>query len=151
MSSENQELGEFFIIMQKGIKKHGHKTVIRQIQAIDIQKNNVFYYVIFNYLINEICREFNVRPLDLYEKKKRGKVTIARKIAVLLAKNHLDITDEQLAVQFDRTRQVVYNIKLEYLGMKKKRKADEYFINQLDKINKKVSEYIKDLKGGGNG
>jgi chromosomal replication initiation ATPase DnaA len=146
--NEVHELESFIIILQKGVNKHGHKTLIRQIQAIDIQKNNMFFYEIFHHIINLTCLEYGIEPLDLYEKRKRGDVTIARKVAILVAKKHLKISDEQLSIQFDRSRQVVYNVFKEFIEMKENLIEDEkIFLKKYSNVDKKVNEYIKELKG----
>ena len=145
--NEVHEIESFFIVLQKGVNKHGHKMLVRQIQAIDIQKNNMFFYEIFHHIINMTCLEYNIEPLDLYEKRKRGDVTIARKVAILVAKKHLKISDEQLSIQFDRSRQVVYNIFKEFMDMKNISKDEKIFLEKFSNVDKKIVDYIKQLKG----
>ena len=147
MSEKNHVVDEFFTIVQRGVRKHGHEKIIRSIQVIDIQKNNIFYYEIFNFIIQSISQEFNIKQEDFYKKDKRGVVTVARKIAIVLVKTHFDITDEQLANQFDRTRQIVYNTRKEYLKMREDNPKHKVFLEKHSKLNKKVVDYIKKIKG----
>jgi len=147
MSSKNKDIQDFFILIQKGIKKHGIKKIARTIRVIDLRKNNMFYHEIFSFIEQSVADEFNIKVKDLHEKDKRGNVTIARNIAIIVAKNHLDISDEELALEFNRTRQVVYRFRLDFIKMEREKKGDKLFLEKYDIINKKVVEYINKIKG----
>lgn len=147
MSSKDQHIQDVLVVIQKGIKKHGSQKIIRSIQVIDLQANNVFYHEIFNYILEIVVKEFKIERKDLYGRKKRGVVTTARKIAILIAKTHLEISDEQLAIQFDRTRQMVYDIRLEFVRMENVTTAEKHFTSKYDKLNSKVVGHINKLKG----
>lgn len=153
MPSKDQEIQDFFILVQKGINKHGYKEIARTIQFIDLQKNNMFFHEIYNFIIELVLSEFKIYQIkesDLYGNA-RGVATTARMIAIIVAKNHLKISDEQLAAQFDRTRQVVYNFRMEFLKIQREGTTDKLFLKKYDIINKKVVKYIKKIKGEENG
>lgn len=147
MNKKNQEIDDFFTIVQRGVRKHGPEKVVRSILSIDIQETNIFYFEIFNYIINETSIEFGVEPEDLFRKYKAGNTNLARKIAIVLVKSHFEITDEQLAEQFHRTRQVIYNTRMEFLRLKEDNPKHILFQEKYDLINKKVISYIKKIKG----
>lgn len=145
-NNDTRELTNFLTIVQKGIRKHGIKKIVKIIQSIDLQENNMFYNEIFSFIIESVAHEFNITIDDLIEAKKRGDVTIARKIAIVLAKEHIDISDEILAKEFNRVRQVVYHILIEFNNYDREDKFCKEFFEKYDKINEKVVKHIEFLK-----
>ena len=147
-SKESRQMMDFFVIVAKGMRKHGVGKMLKTIQAIDLQANNMFYEDILNYIFKTVGEEYNVTKDEIIGRGKgsRGSSAEARKLVIILAKEHLDISDEYLSNQFERVRQVVYNARKEYENYNRENKQDKAFFEIYDNINNKIVNYIDVLK-----
>ena len=143
---ENREIIEFFKIIYRGIRKHGLRRIVKTLDSIDIEKSNPHFNEVVDYIIDIVTLEFECDMEDLFSFHKRGNITIARKIAVILMKTHLTISDEQTGKYFNRVRQVVHNIMKEYYALDRTSKIDNNFLEIHDKLDIQVCNYIEKLK-----
>lgn len=148
MSSKNpKEITEFLTIIQKGIKKHGLEKIVLTIQSIELEQTNVFYNELCTYIINLVCKEFDVTKMQLKNFSERGRVTTARKISIILINKHLEITHKEIARIFNRVRQVVYHTIENFNSLDRNKKIDLPFFEIYDKLDLSVQERIKELTG----
>ena len=143
---ETKELTAFFKAMNRAFRKHGMKKIIITIQSIDLQDNNVFFRDILNFIFETVCDKYEITIDELRGKETRGESTTARKLAIILAKEHLDISDELLAAEFGRVRQVVFGIMKEYEAYDREDKYHKDFFKVFDEIDEKVLNHIDKLK-----
>ena len=148
---ENRQIIEFFKIIYRGIRKHGLRRIVKSLDSIEIEQNNLYFNEIVDYIIEIVTIEFKCKKEDLFNFDKRGNITVARKISVILIKTHLDISDEQLGKYFNRVRQVVYNTLKEFKNLDRESKLDDEFFELHDKLNIEVCNYIEKLKLENNG
>lgn len=147
MSTEQEkDIEKFLVVVHKGIRKHGIKKILKSIQAIDFEENSAYHQDILDYIFKVVTEEFCITKEDLLRREKRGVVTIARKIAIIIASENLAISDDNLAFQFQRVRQIVYNAKQEFKNLDRNDKLDKRFFERYDSINEKVVKYIEGLK-----
>lgn len=147
MSTEqDKDIEKFLVVVHKGIRKHGIKKILRSIQAIDFAENSAYHQEILDYIFKVVTEDFCITKDDLLRRDKRGVVTIARKIAIIIASENLAISDDNLAFQFQRVRQVIYNAKQEFKNLDRNDKFDKRFFERYDSINEKVVKYIGELK-----
>jgi chromosomal replication initiation ATPase DnaA len=145
-NNEARELTNFLTIVQKGIRKHGIKKIVRIIQAIDLQESNMFYNEIFSYILRLVSDEYNFTADEILQPKTRGDITIARNMAIILIKKHLNISDELLAKEFDRVRVVVYKVCAEFKEYDRNDKFYKEFFEVYDRLDEKIAKHIEYLK-----
>ena len=143
---ENRQIIEFFKIIYRGIRKHGLRRIVKTLDSIDLERNNLYFNEIVDYIMKMVTEEFKCEIEDLFSFDKRGNITVARKVAVILMKTHLTISDEQTGKYFNRVRQVIHNIMKEYYLLDRTSKIDNNFFEIHDKLDTKVFEYIENLK-----
>ena len=147
-SNCDTEVVELLRVMQKGVNKYGVRKVTDKIKEIDIENNNENYQEVRDFVIEHTCTLMKVDKDEVINKNKRGIVTTARKVIVAVIKEHVKISDEDLARFFrGRKRQVVYNIMREYEQMDRKNKTDQKnFYCYFDVVNARTQEYIDSMK-----
>jgi chromosomal replication initiation ATPase DnaA len=144
----DEHLTTTFKLMSDGFKKLGakkfNKTLVSIIVSDELDKNN--HVDVINFIIKCVIEEFKpykITKEDVFETKKRGEITIARKMAVIVIKSNLKITDKTLSGFFGgRCRQVVYNILREYAKLDIQNKVDSKFIDKYNRIDEKVKKYL---------
>jgi len=149
---QNLELAQFFRTVHKGIRIHGIKKIIKVIKSIDLQENNLFFSDILDFIFKSVAEEYNVSVSAIKGKDTRGDVTVARKMAIILIKENVDVSDEFLAYELDRVRQVVHHVLKEYKGYTRKLRYNKNendvkdFFAKYDKLTLKIDDYIESLK-----
>ena len=143
---EDKNLETFIVVLSKQLRKHGVKKVSKAIQSIDYQENSPFSEEILEYIFEVVCEEFCIEKQDLIDKKTRGVVTVARKILVVIAKDHLDITDEYLGFKLSRLRQSIHAIVKDVSRLDRENKYDKRFFERYDSLDEKVVKYIEEIK-----
>lgn len=147
---EDVEIQKFLVIVMKKLKKHGIRKFSRNIQMMDTEGNGVFQEEVLDFTFDAVCEEFCIERETLLNKKVRGLVGNARTIFIVVAREHLDkkeVSNESIANRLHRVRQVVYHAQREFETYDRESKFDARFFERYDSINKKVTEYIKVLKG----
>ena len=146
--NEAKQLAEFFQIMNKGIRKHGIKKIMEKLRYMNIGDSNENFELIRDFIIDSVCEELGVPKKDLFNYQKRGNVTVARKISIVLLKQRLDMSDSDLGRFFGgRCRQVAYGVMKQYNALKKDNKVDvTNFFQYYEPINEKIITYIETLK-----
>jgi chromosomal replication initiation ATPase DnaA len=150
---ENQNhISKFLKIISKGIDKHGMKKITTMLVGMDI--HNEFEKTGTKDLVNFICgevvsnynknREDKITTADLFNKDKRGDCTLARKMAIILLKQHVKITPTKLGEFFNRSRQVVHTAIEEFKALNPKLVQDLDFLNRHDDISQKVIRYMEE-------
>lgn len=113
------------------------------------------YDRVVEFILTAVVEEWKphkVSKRDLFEISKRGEVTVARKMAVILINQNIKISDAQLAEFFGRkSRQVVYNIIREFETMPSNTKVYGKFLNKHAAISEKVKQYLITIKEVGHG
>lgn len=149
---ENQHyISKFLKVMSKGIDKHGMKKITSILVNMDI--NSEFENKGTTDLVTFICdevvicfnkkREDKIITKDLFKKEKRGDITLARKMAIILLSQYVGITPTKLGDFFGRSRQVIHTAIEEFKELNPKHKQDLDFLNKHDEISRKVSKYME--------
>ena len=133
-SKENQELEQFLVIVQKGVRKHGIRKIVRVIRTLDLDSNSLYIDDILEYVIKVVCEEFCIEKDEIYSKK-RGIVTIARKIIIVVIHKHLKISDAELGMRLDRDRTLVYKTRKEVDDYDRENPLDAPFFQRYDRVN----------------
>lgn len=128
--------------------KHGakktNKIISSAIISDELSLNNNIEKI--DFIINsvlDIYKNRGVKREYIFDNKKRGETTIARKFIVLLIKHNIQISDRALASYFGgRCRQVVYRIVREFEDLDAQNKLDKEFIEQYNQINLKIREQL---------
>ncbi len=149
---------DFVKVIERGVRRHGVDPITSAIENLDTQSYFQSESVkiksqnigeIANYICDVVILDFKednlkVEKDELFRKKsKRGDVTLARKLSMILIKEFLDISDKKIAKFFGRTRQVVFYTFKEYKEMDIKNRVELKFLKRYNKLNKIISEFIK--------
>lgn len=142
---ESENMIEFFHIVHKALRKFGITKLVDAVRQLEVEDVNFNYVHIKNFIFQTVCEEFDI-PIQDLKSKKRGKVTIARKIIIIMLKKYLQLKDVDLSRYFGRCRQVFYNLMKEYRKLDRKDKMDnKIFFEKYDIINLKIENFIKTL------
>src|ERR1035437_6716217 len=144
-------IAEFFKMVEKGVRKHGVQKIASVLRSLDIQTEISSKHL--DKLVKRICdsvvndyRVEKIKPHDLFNKTKRGEVTSARKMAIILLKQFLEISDDKLGKFFGRSRQVIHSTMQEFKDLNPKNKYDAMFLDRHDKISNEIMSFIEDGK-----
>ena len=102
------EILEFFKEVQRVISKHGLQKVLSQLRKIQNDFDNTIERDIFDFILTETAKHYNIEINDILNSKKRGIISEARRMSFALMKEHLPFTDEEIGYYFGgRSRQCV--------------------------------------------
>lgn len=102
------EILEFFKEVQRVITKHGLQKVLSQLRKIQNDFDNTFDRDIFDFILTETAKHYNIEINDILNSKKRGIISESRRMSFALLKEHLPFTDEEIGYYFGgRSRQYV--------------------------------------------
>ncbi len=150
------DVADFLNISQSAIKKHGINKVVALLNNMDVQTEiqSLNKEKLVNFICDCIIDEFKsdrVVKKDLFNKTKRGDVTLARKMAIVLIKQFLsELNDTQIGNFFGRSRQVIFNTMEEFMEMNPKNKQHAFFLTKHSIICRKVESFIEQNKGSNN-
>jgi len=154
LEDNQQSIAKFLKIMSKGIDKHGVKKITSILSSMDVSsefENNgtsdlvdfICSEVISNYNNN---RENKISTAELFKKEKRGDVTLARKMLMILLSQFVGMTPTRLGEFLGRSRQVVHTTMCEFKDLDPKHKQDLDFLNRHYAISNNVIAYIEKNK-----
>ncbi len=140
---------DFFNIIERAVRNHSPEKVSLVLQNMDIQsainsqKNEAIVQFIIKCVLHEFAA-FKIKKRDLFSKVRRGEVTIARKLAMILMKEFTDISDANIGSYFGgRSRQIVFYAAKEYQDKNTTHKVDVSFLSKYTRLSEKVELFIK--------
>lgn len=142
------DVADFLNVSQSAIKKHGYTKVVAALHNLDVQTEiqTLNKQNLVDFICDCIIEEFKsdrVVKKDLFNKAKRGDVTLARKMAIILIKQFLsELNDTQIGNLFSRSRQVIFNTMEEFKQMNPKNKQHAIFLKKHSVISMKVEYFI---------
>jgi len=83
------EILEFFREVQRVITKHGLQKVLSQLRKIQNDFDNTIEREIFDFILIETAKHYNIEINDILNSKKRGVISEARRMSFALMKEHL--------------------------------------------------------------
>jgi hypothetical protein len=138
------EILEFFREVQRVISKHGLQKVLSQLRKIQNDFDNTIEREIFDFILIETAKHYNITINDILNSKKRGVISEARRMSFALMKEHLPFTDEEIGYYFGgRSRQYV-NKELTSLPINQDnlwKKRDVKFVNDFMILTKNVLDF----------
>jgi hypothetical protein len=138
------EILEFFKEVQRVISKHGLQKVLSQLRKIQNDFDNTIERDIFDFILTETAKHYNIEINDILNSKKRGVISEARRMSFALMKEHLPFTDEEIGYYFGgRSRQYV-NKELTSLPINQDnlwKKRDVKFLNDFMLLTKGVLNF----------
>lgn len=144
---DERELYELIRNLSRGIKKHGIRKVIKSLKKINFiadEQDNINYTLI-DTIESSVCNKIGVPRDELYGFASRGEITIARKFCILLIRKFIpNISDETVANQYNRSRQVVHNTEKEFRLLKsgKMNKFHIDFISIYSELEIEIQQFI---------
>ncbi len=147
-SENDSEYIELTKVFARAVGKHEPRKITDKLKEIDIEDGCQNYQKVRDFVLENVCSLMNVTKDEVITKGKRGTVTVARRIAIVVIKLNFDISDEDLARFFNgRARQVVYKIMKDYKTLQRDNKTDQKnFFCHFDIVNQKTIEYLYTLK-----
>lgn len=148
MGKEETELYELIRNLTKGLRKHGVKKVISVLKEINIVSENDKSFALIDFIENAVCEKLGVPMEELFNSTLRGEITIARKLCIVLIRDNIkNISNENLANHYNRSRQVVHTAEKEFELMKiEKNKNIQFHDDLLDIYNELDIEIKKFIK-----
>ena len=138
------EILEFFREVQRVISKHGLQKVLSQLRKIQNDFDNTIEREIFDFILIETAKHYNITINDILNSKKRGVISEARRMSFALMKEHLPFTDEEIGYYFGgRSRQYV-NKELTSLPINQDnlwKKRDVKFVNDFMALTTNVLNF----------
>jgi hypothetical protein len=138
------EILEFFREVQRVISKHGLQKVLSQLRKIQNDFDNTIERDIFDFILTETAKHYNIEINDILNSKKRGIISESRRMSFALMKEHLPFTDEEIGYYFGgRSRQYV-NKELTSLPINQDnlwKKRDVKFLNDFMVLTKSVLNF----------
>jgi hypothetical protein len=138
------EILEFFREVQRVITKHGLQKVLSQLRKIQNDFDNTIEREIFDFILTETAKHYNIEVNDILNSKKRGVISESRRMSFALMKEHLPFTDEEIGYYFGgRSRQYV-NKELTSLPINQDnlwKKRDVKFVNDFMILTKNVLDF----------
>mgnify|MGYP001570564616 CR=1 FL=1 len=156
MDSKNNvqsKINKVFSLMTKALKKIGYVELESVLKTLIVEEEfeEKKYDIIVNYILDCVVEEWKdhkIKKEDLFQYEKRGEVTVVRKMAVILIKENIDISDTKLSTYFgNRCRQVVYGIMTEYRKMDIGDRFDSKFLEKHNRIKEKIVLFLENLDG----
>ena len=130
----------------KGMRRFGLEKVQRKMAELYISDHGVREGALKEKIFSEISAHYGMSPEAIITSVKRGNVTQAKVIAMLLIHRHLHISQSEIALLFGRGPSLVSRrIKLFNNGTEKI-SSNKDFISAYEKINLKVNEFIESWK-----
>jgi hypothetical protein len=130
--------------VQRVISKHGLQKVLSQLRKIQNDFDNTIDRDIFDFILTETAKHYNIEINDILNSKKRGIISEARRMSFALMKEHLPFTDEEIGYYFGgRSRQYV-NKELTSLPINQDnlwKKRDVKFLNDFMLLTKGVLNF----------
>lgn len=148
---DERELYELIRNLSRGIKKHGIRKVIKSLKQINFvadEKDNINYTLI-DTIESSVCNKLGVPRDELYGFASRGEITVARKFCILLIRKFIvNMSDELVASQYNRSRQVVHNTEKEFRMLKngKLNKFHIDFISIYNELEIEIQNFIDNSK-----
>lgn len=148
-SERSIDIADYLKASESAIRKHGINKVTSLLNNMDIQSEIQLLnkQSLVDFICDCIVNEFKsdqVTKKDLFCKNKRGEVTLARKMTIVLIKQFLsELTDTQIGKFFGRTRQVIFYTMEEFKDMNPKNKQHAYFLTKHSSISKKIELFIE--------
>ena len=141
-----KHISEFFKVLGKSISKHTPSKILSILKNLDVQTefNNNKQDELVNYICECVANDYNVKVENLFNKKKRGDVTLARKMCIVVMKEFItDIGDTALADFFGRSRQVIFNSLDEHKKLDKDNRIDIHQLNRHTRICREIELYVQ--------
>ncbi len=147
---QNQHcISKFLKLMSSGINKHGIDKITSLLVDMDIHSDFETKGVkeLVDFICNEVINNYNknreekILRKDLFQKEKRGDVTLARKMVMILLNQFVSIPPTKLGNYFKRSRQVIHLAIDEFEKLNPSIKQDCDFLDRHDAISKKVVAY----------
>ncbi len=148
MQSKTQS--NLYLFLKEWIKifrNHPADEILRIIAEIEVKLSNPVHKNIIEFILTITSDSFNVTTDDIVNSPKRGKVSDARKISMMLFKSHLPITELSIAKYFGKTKQNVnVNInEMKSIKSNSKNKQEKEFYETFQNLNQQVLDYKKKL------
>lgn len=148
-NNEERELYELIRNLSRGLKKHGVKKVINALKKINTTTENEINYSIIEYVENLVCAKLGVPKEELFGFSSRGEITIARKLCILLIRKYVNkISDAEVGLHYNRSRQVIHNVENEFKSLKegKKNKFQIDFLKLHTELELDVDAFVEKIK-----
>ncbi len=149
LDQNQHSISRFFKLVSSGINKHGIKKITSILVNMDIDSDFETKGTsdLVDFICNEVISNYNknredkILRKDLFQKEKRGDITLARKMVIILLNQFVSISPTKLGNYFKRSRQVIHLAIDEFEKLNHNIKQDCDFLDRHDAISKKIIAY----------
>lgn len=142
MSSTRTELELLLHNISRGLKRYSIKELNIAISEL-LEKSSHGKHEEIDFLLNQVCTQYNITRRILKNSREHGEVAVARKLSYCLLHDLLGLRQRYIAINlFDRTPRAVFLGITYFRNLNPKIEDDRTFKERYDKLNKLFIEYI---------
>jgi chromosomal replication initiation ATPase DnaA len=139
--SEKKEVEDLIKNIHQGLKKIGLKELNNGLIKILSSKDNKAEKI--DFILNAVCKEFNITLSSLKMKYPKGPIQDAKQISYCLLHLNLNLTIRYIAEKiFNNWPTSVYTGIKRFKEGDPNHKADKYFLEKYYKLEEKLNEYL---------
>lgn len=137
----NEEIVTLFREIHKTIKRYGVEKIISKLRDIDAE--NLESNELIEFIFDKASVEFGVSVYEIKKSNKRGTVSEAKRMCILLCSRHLTTTKTALAGIFDRSKTIILRANKQFEQMKQNPtlKQEFNFLERYNRLNDAVSKF----------
>ena len=124
------------------MRRYGVQNVIHKLRQLEAQGIDHFETEVIEAIIVHVTCQYEISRKDLFEGKKRGACSDARKMCYILMKENLSLNEMQIAWYFDRHNKAVYRAMYEYAQMNNSIKWQREFLEKKRIVDEKISMLV---------
>ena len=139
----NDEVIEVLDRISKCAKRYGFPAIINKLKQLDVDSEET--NSVFDFVFTVVQERYGVSRKDLVGMK-RGSVSEARKVCLILLDNHTSLSANSITTYFDnRSKTVLFQVKKEYEHIDKNPVTSEekQFLLAFKELDIKVAEFKK--------
>lgn len=120
------------------VRKYGVENVLKKLREIEAKADEPSDVELIDIIINNVCKEFNVKRDTLFQKNKNARASEARRMCYVLIKTYLRLSNRQIAWFFNQHDKSVWRAIMEYQSMSTKIKWQKDFIEKKNLLTIKI-------------
>jgi chromosomal replication initiation ATPase DnaA len=128
------------------VRRHGVKVVEEKLRQMESFGIDDYETKVIDRIIEECCRAFRVERSELVDGKKRGIYASARKVAFVVMKETLSLSETQISFFFKRHNKVVYRAIQEWEMMDPTHPSDREMLGKKQVVSAAVTKFIEECR-----
>jgi hypothetical protein len=102
-----EDIVQFVKYLYNGIKKFGMTRIELKLRELYVATSNNTHNLVKNKIFEEVSMAYGIAPKTILHSNKRGNITQAKVMAIILCHRHLEVTQAQIAHMFGHTPPII--------------------------------------------